>query len=418
MARGDNIKIAIFSDTHFGFGKGTETENDCYEQAEEAFKISEGYDMILVPGDIFDSRVPRQDVLAKALNIFFQAKTISCDTELVQVKGKEQKIHHLNKTGIPTVAIAGTHERRGKDMTNPVNLLNVTGYLIGLHSETAIYRKGKETVAITGISGVPEAFAREVFKKIDPRPEEGCINILLMHQSVGKYVYTDERSPGLDIEDLPEGFDLIVNGHIHWRNDCMIGPKKDTLFLIPGSTLTTQVRANEAGKDKGVTIYDTKTKKTEFIPLKTQRKVIYKEIECNKKSIKEIKENVIRYLSEISKEIFTKKPVVRIKIAGKIDSNNSRIDLSDIIAKNRDRYILSFRNSLENSKQDKSMKLLSELMENRVSVDSMGLEIMKDYAGKAKISFDCRQIFELLADGRIEDAEDMLLKLPKDEKNR
>ncbi|MCK5063025.1 MAG: hypothetical protein KAR23_03790, partial [Candidatus Aenigmarchaeota archaeon] len=350
-------------------------------------------------------------------NIFFHAKTISCDTELVQVKGKEQKIHQLNKTGIPIVAIAGTHERRGKDMTNPVNLLNTTGYLIGLHSETAIYRKDKETVAITGISGVPEAFAREVFKKIDPRPEDGCINIMLMHQSVGKYVYTDERSPGLDIEDLPEGFDLIVNGHIHWRNDCMIGPKKDTLFLIPGSTLTTQVRANEAGKDKGVTIYDTKTKKTEFIPLKTQRKVIYKEIECDKKSIREIKENVIEYLSEISKEIYTKKPVVRIKITGKIDSNNSRIDLSDIIAKNRDRYILSFKNNLKNDKQDKSMKLLSELIDNRLSIDSMGLEIMKDYAGKAKISFDYRQIFELLADGRVEDAEDMLLKLPKDKKN-
>ncbi|MCK5042812.1 MAG: hypothetical protein KAR51_02200, partial [Candidatus Aenigmarchaeota archaeon] len=119
-------------------------------------------------------------------------------------------------------------------------------------------------------------------------------------------------------------------------------------------------------------------------------------------------------LSKISKESFEKKPVVRIRLTGKIDSNNSRIDLSDIIAKNRDRYILSFRNSLENSKQDKSMKLLSELMENRVSVDNMGLEIMKDYAGKAKISFDCRQIFELLADGRIEDAENMLLKLPKE----
>lgn len=374
--------------------------------------------MILVPGDIFDSRVPRQDVLAKALNIFFHAKTISCDTELIEIKGKEQEIHHLNRTGIPVVAIAGTHERRGKDMTNPVNLLDTIGFLIGLHSNTAIYGKGKEKVAITGISGVPEAFAREVFKKIDPKPEEGCTNILLMHQSVGKYVYTDERSPGLDIEDLPEGFDLIVNGHIHWRNDCMIGPKKDTLFLIPGSTLTTQVRANEAEKEKGVTIYDTITGKTDFIPLKTQRKVIYKEMECKGRSITEIKEQVIEYLSGLEKESYTKKPVVRIKLTGKIDTNNSRIDLSDIITANRDRYILSFRNSLNSREQDRNIRLMSELMENSVSVDSMGLEIMKDYAGKAKISFDYRQVFELLAAGRIEEAEDMILKLPDAEETK
>ncbi len=371
-----------------------------------------------MPGDIFDSRVPRQDVLAKALNIFFHAKTISCETELVEIKRKKDEVHPLNRTGIPVVAIAGTHERRGKDMTNPVNLLDATGYLVGLHGETAIYRKGKEKVAISGISGVPEAFAREVFNKINPKPEEGCINILLMHQSVGKYVDTDERSPGLDVEDLPEGFDLIVDGHIHWRNDCMIGPKKDTLFLIPGSTLTTQIRANEAEQDKGVTIYDTTEKKTEFIPLNTQRKVIYKEMECNKKSIREIKENILRYLSDISKESFTKKPVVRIKLTGNIDTNNSRIDLSDIIAKNRDRYILSFRNSLKNSKQEKNMQLLSELMDSRVSVDSMGSEIMKDYASKAKISFDYRQVFELLADGRIEDAEDILLEQPKEQDDK
>ena len=131
-----------------------------------------------------------------------------------------------------------------------------------------------------------------------------------------------------------------------------------------------------------------------------------------------IKEHVIEYLSGLEKESFTKKPVVRIKLTGKIDTNNSRIDLSDIITANRDRYILSFRNSLNSREQDKNIRLMSELMDNSISVDSMGLEIMKNYADKVKISFDYRQVFELLAAGRIEDAENMILELPDAEETK
>ncbi|MBW6462295.1 MAG: metallophosphoesterase [DPANN group archaeon] len=411
MHKGDTIKIAIFSDTHFGFGTGKETETDSYDQAEEAFTLSQGCDLIIVPGDIFDSRVPKQDVLAKALNLFFRPKELTCETELIEIKGKNHhKIHPLNKSGIPIIAIAGTHERRGKDVINPVELMDQTGYLINLHGETVIYKKDNEKVAITGISGVPETFAKDVFEKIDPKPENGCANIFLMHQSVGEYVYTDEKSPGLELEQLPKNFDLIVNGHIHWRNQCHIGPKKETLFLLPGSTITTQIRKNEAEKDKGITIYDTETKTTEFLPLKSQRKVIYKEIRCDSEDIKTIKCKIIEYLTELEKkEEFRKKPLLRIKVLGKIQGNNHRIDFSDIIKNYEKNFILSVKNNLESETQAKNKELVAKLIENRMSIDSMGLNIMKDYADKEKITFNYNHIFELLADGNIDSAEIELL---------
>ena len=415
------IKIAIFSDTHFGFGTGKEIENDSYDHAEEAFALSEDCDLIIVPGDIFDSRVPKQDVLAKALNIFFRPKESSCETEFIKIKGKDNySIHPLNKTGTPVIAIAGTHERRGKDVTNPVELMDETGYLINLHGETVIYRKGNEKVAITGISGVPETFAKDVFEKIDPKPEKDATNIFLMHQSVGEYVYTDEKSPGLELEQLPTGFDLIVNGHIHWRNQCQIGPKKETLFLLPGSTITTQVRKNEADKDKGVTIYDTETKTTEFLPLKTQRKVIYNEIKCDNEDTKAIKCKIIEYLSELEKEEFTKKPLLRIKVLGTIQGNNHRIDFSDIMKNYEKQFILSIKNNLNSKKQAKNKELVAQLIKNTMSIDSMGLKIMKDYADKEKITFDYTRIFDLLAEGNVEAAEIELLKdIPgADEKDR
>lgn len=307
------------------------------------------------------------------------------------------------------IAIAGTHERRGKDVTNPVELMDSTGYLINLHGETAIYKKGNETVAITGISGVPETFAKDVFEKIDPKPEQECTNIFLMHQSVGEYVYTDEKSPGLKLEELPKGFDLIINGHIHWKNQCRIGPDKETLFLLPGSTITTQIRKNEAGKDKGVTIYDTQTKETEFLPIISQRKVIYNEIRCNNEDIKTIKKKIIEYLSGLNKEKFEKRPLVRIKVIGQIEGNNHRIDFSDILKNYEKDFILSLKNNLDSEKQTKNKELVAQLIKNTMSIDSMGLKIMKDYADKEKITFDYNHIFELLAEGNVDAAEKNLL---------
>ncbi len=294
-------------------------------------------------------------------------------------------------------------------MTNPVDLMDSTGYLVKLHGDTAIYKKGDEKVAIQGISGVPEIFAKDVFQKLNPKPREGCTNIFMLHQSVGNYVYTDEKSPGLRIEELPENFDLIIDGHIHWRAECRIGLKKETLFLLPGSTLTTQIRKNEAEKEKGVTIYNTETKKTEFIPLKSQRKVIYKEIELNTTTPKEIKLSIMQYLSTLEKEQFKKKPLVRIKTSGKLEGQGIKIDLNDIQKQYRDKFILSFKNSLKSKDKEKSIELVAQLIDNKVSIDNMGLAIMKDCAEKEKITFDYQKVFELLAEGNIEDAEKEIL---------
>ncbi|MCK4884124.1 MAG: metallophosphoesterase, partial [Candidatus Diapherotrites archaeon] len=69
------MKIAIISDCHFGVFFGTERENDSFEQAREALfnAIELGADAILLPGDIFDSKIPRPEVMAKAMDIFREA---------------------------------------------------------------------------------------------------------------------------------------------------------------------------------------------------------------------------------------------------------------------------------------------------------------------------------------------------------
>ncbi|MCL5413496.1 MAG: hypothetical protein M1569_03795 [Candidatus Marsarchaeota archaeon] len=62
------MKIAILSDFHLGYERFRE---DAYRQAEEALTRAAGLaDAMIIPGDIFDNRMPRPDVIAEAINLF------------------------------------------------------------------------------------------------------------------------------------------------------------------------------------------------------------------------------------------------------------------------------------------------------------------------------------------------------------
>src|SRR4030042_954051 len=204
------MRIAFISDLHFGFGRGTERAEDCWEAAEEAFEKAKDCDLIVLPGDIFDERIPRPEDWAKALKIFSRNK-------------------------VPVVAIHGTHERRGRGLLNCVQGLEHAGFLKHVHCDSATYEFGGEKVTVYGMSGVPEAYAKEVLSTWNPKPTEG-FNIFMLHQSIHPYIYNPVEPPSLKLEDLPEGFDLYVSGHIHWREKTEV---KGSPFIIPGSTVTT-----------------------------------------------------------------------------------------------------------------------------------------------------------------------------------
>ncbi|MEW6222333.1 MAG: hypothetical protein AB1476_03290, partial [Candidatus Hadarchaeota archaeon] len=63
---------------------GTPRKNDSFEQAKEAIEkaIEQGAQLILVLGDVFDERIPRQpEIWANALNIF-SIPSLSSDGKL------------------------------------------------------------------------------------------------------------------------------------------------------------------------------------------------------------------------------------------------------------------------------------------------------------------------------------------------
>ncbi len=359
-------RIAVISDLHFGFGRDTERSGDCWEAAEEAFGKARDCDLIILPGDIFDQKIPRPEDWAGALAIFSKLK-------------------------IPVAAIHGTHERRGKGLINCVEGLEHAGFLKHLHCESESYEIKGEKITVHGMSGVPEAYAKEVLLQWNPKPAEGY-NIFMLHQSIQPYIYNPVEPPSLKLEDLPEGFDLYVSGHIHWPEKTEVMGKP---FIIPGSTVTTQVNKTEAKFPKGFYIVDTK-KGIEFVELESPRKVFYREFKLGG----DVMEEIDTYLQGIKEK---KKPLVRIRVTGRLEKGKE-LDFSPVKEKHGKRMILSVSSRVSDEAMESKMKLLKDIRESRISVEEMGFRILRENMKELGISAKYEEIFDLLVEGSVDSA--------------
>lgn len=366
------MRIAFISDLHFGFGRGTERSEDCWEAAAEAFEKARECDLIVLPGDIFDDKIPRPEDWAKALKIFAENR-------------------------VPVVAIHGTHERRGRGLLNCVQGLDHAGFLKHVHCSSATYEFGRKKVTVHGMSGVPEAYAKEVLMQWDPKPVEG-INIFMLHQSIHPYIYNPIEPPSLKLEDLPEGFDLYVSGHIHWREKTEIRGKP---FIIPGSTVTTQVNKTEAKFPKGFYVADFGKKlELKFVELERQRKVFYKDFKMDVKS--DLLEEIDGYLAGIcTKE--GSKPLVRVRVRGR-KCKGTEINLSQLREKYRNRMLLSIASRFSEEEMAEKMGLMRDIRESRVSIEEMGFRILRENMKELGVDRGYEEIFELLVEGNVDAA--------------
>lgn len=252
------MKIAILSDFHLGYERFRE---DAYRQAEAALNKAAGMaDAIIIPGDIFDNRAPRPDVLAEAINLFRNLSKREWDAKVVDFIGEGQ-----NYAKVPVIAIPGTHERRAQDAMDPVDLLGLTGLVVDISNATVVLEKDGERVAVVGIGGIADERFREVVDEIGPKPVPGAFSIFMFHESVYELLPFNENF--IKQGELPKGFDLYVCGHIHSRVDSEVHGKK---FLIPGSTVLTQLKTGEQ-EQKGFYVYDTRSRKYEFVHIDSRR---------------------------------------------------------------------------------------------------------------------------------------------------
>ena len=392
------MKIAITSDYHLGYN------DDALPQVkmilEKATRVA---DVVLAAGDLFDVRVPKQEIVNEAMKLF---KTHS---EQMAAKHSDVKISKEEKTiesGNPVIAIPGTHERRTKGLVNVVEMLNSAGVLVNCHNKHIVLEKNGEKVSILGMAGVPEEYTVQVMQAAQFKPLENYFNIFMFHQNLKEVIPVAD---GPSLADLPPGFDLYVNGHIHWRREIKNGEKT---VLIPGSAVITQMRKNEMEK-KGFWLYDTLTASYEFIYI-ASRPFIYSEVYVENANSEKISGEVTKAVSEAvagatlnAVDPLGRKPLVKIKLTGSLANglNSSSID-STLLASsfaNAEVYIDKEFEIAAGLKE--KIELLRKLKTEEKSVSELGITLLKDKLKRSGFNLEKEEeLFSLLSEGEIDKA--------------
>lgn len=405
------MRIAFLSDFHLGF-KQAGREEEAFENAKQAFELAVNHnaDLILIGGDVFHEEVPDAKALMQAMELFSIAKNASNNyTKILKIK-KDVKKEVILK-GIPIVAIHGTHEFRGKDYVNYLQLFESAGFIAYLHAAKAICTINDEKIVVHGLGGVPEKKALDALKLWDPKPEKNAFNILMLHQSLKELLpFEDEMIATLSIAELPGGFDIIVNGHLHWQNE-FNGQGKH--LIIPGSTVITQMKRLESKKPKGIYLLDTRTGKLEFLTLPEQRRFFYNKLEFRNASCEEVMKEIKEYLEKTLADTFKKKPLIKIKLTGNLAKGHSQenLELKELVNEFKEKAIISIDTNFFQEQFGKKIAELSKMQSERKSIAELGFDLLEKNLAETNFenAFDVRRIFKLLENGDIDKAREILL---------
>ncbi|MFH1821838.1 MAG: DNA repair exonuclease [Methanobacteriota archaeon] len=408
------MKLAVISDPHLGTKWGTPREHDSFIQFREAIErsLELGAHLILILGDIFDTRIPRQEIWAQALRILsLPLAHGKNDIRLERTIDKSaEEISPVALRGVPVVALHGNHERRTRGLTNPVEALEAAGLLIHLHHNSLVLENGGRRIAIHGMSNVPEQHAPNVLATWNPKPVDGAFNILAVHQSIGQFVYSSEETPTLDISDLPPGFDLYLCGHIHYRSETSALGRP---LIFPGSTERTQLAKVESEMPKGFYIMELGDEfRHEFIELKSQRDFYYAEMKFDEVPIPELDQAVkrkVKELLQLPRKNREKFPLVRVRLIGTLAKEASRSEFDDraISEEFEDEAIVVIgKTDLQAPGLGEKVQMLRELRERRLSMDETAMALLEDSlkdAAQVKM-FNVRSIYDLLVADRSDEA--------------
>jgi len=406
------VKVGIFSDTHLGFDKKGERNSESFDNLSQAIQLclDAQVDVILLPGDVFDEPVPSHSSLFNAIKCFSLAKKGSSSVNLVLEKNNESKA--LEYFGIPILTIHGNHEYRGKEFRTALDVLDLAGSLVYFHAGKIVVEKENEKVCVFGLGAVPEKRALEVLQHWNPVAEKNACNIIITHQGFKDFMaIDDEMIASLSLEDLPKGFNLIVNGHLHWSNKQQLG---ETIFLLAGSTISTSIKKLESEKQKGVHFYDTKTSVLSFKPFPMQRKMFYHKIVFDHADAEQVLAKCNELLNSDLKEKHELKPLIRLNLKGTLKTglSSSDVDLNAFCEKASEKAILSLSKNFLNVSFKKRISDLREAQKSRLSVASMGFELLEKNLKETDFGdgISAKTLFDLLSEDELDKALDVVTK--------
>lgn len=220
---------------------------------------------------------------------------------------------------------------------------------------------------------------------------KGAFNVLMFHQSI--YDYLPFSKEFISLDELPEGYDLYVCGHIHNRIEGKVHGKP---FLIPGSTVLTQLKDVEQ-EPKGFYVFDTLSGKAEFHYINSRRFVV-KEISVTGKKPSEVENEV--YSSVSSEASKGDMPVVLVKLVGSLSQGFKLGDLS--FAKLAKDFEGKAFVELQSNEIDEATIVASELSQGLlegVSIKDYGLGVFVKKLEKFHYSLDVPavELFRILS---------------------
>jgi DNA repair exonuclease SbcCD nuclease subunit len=390
-----DIKISIIGDCHCGFDFGGERENDSFAALEEGISRSMDADLIIQAGDLFDSRIARQEVFARTAKILGRTKSVRTNARLVGLVGKaEEDISPSALQGVPVVVIHGTHERRSRNLVNPVQALESAGLVIHLHGQTAVFDVEGRRVAIHGMSGVPERYAKDWLLKWGPKPVPGAVNIFVFHQSLDPYVYSPTEPPSLKLDDLPPGFDLFVLGHIHSHDHRLL---RGSQLLLTGSMMTTKVGVNESKQKKGFWSFDGTS--VSFNQLRNQRSVYCEDFEYRT----DIADVITARLNDILSKPHGLKPMIALRLRGKVPKGAAPVNLRELQERFGEKAILKISGDFEPEEFAEQSELLKSLRRSGLSAEEQGVRMLQENLDQAGCRLKADEIFELLVEGSVDE---------------
>ncbi|BCS90981.1 MAG: DNA double-strand break repair protein Mre11 [Candidatus Micrarchaeota archaeon] len=381
------MKIAILSDLHMGYDRFYE---DSFNQAEEALtKAAEMADVIIIPGDIFDFREPKTEVIARAFRIFLKIKYMkqwdARVKEILRYDGAKQRM----MTDVPIIAISGTHERLAVGKENAVDLLSLAGLVANANESYVIVEKGSERLSVFGIGGVSEELFAEKIKEFNPKPIENAFNVFIFHQSLIELIPHNDKFARMD--DLPKGFDLYIDGHIHSRVEKSYNGKP---FLIPGSTVITQLKENEQ-ESKGFYIFNTDSKSYSFNYINSRKFVILKYRLNKDYNIRDLRYSIA---DSINKLTLSDTPIILIKIEG----DGSKAEIASLLKEienlysNR-AYLTSDIDDLNDTSLQESINKVREGKVDGLTVKERALSMIDNGLSSKGYNIDVRALIEMLS---------------------
>lgn len=164
-------------------------------------------------------------------------------------------IKTLTETATPVVIVTGNHDMPGsKELEGRVSALDAIGLIKGV---TVVSRP----TIIDGMGFIPYLHSSEEFsKELSSLYQKGC-RTFFCHQTFNSARFENGfyAPHGVELDVLPDGV-FVVSGHIHQSQ--MIDSGKSKVWY-PGTPRW--LTASDANSEKGVWLFDTVTRDTEFL---------------------------------------------------------------------------------------------------------------------------------------------------------